>query len=332
MHGAPSGQEMARERDPSFLSEEQIEGMQSWTVERVGQWMHGLGLGECAAAFQAHVITGDLLPLLTEPDLIQMGIVTVGPRKRMIKALLTIKKAHRAFTRHKVQWRADEDMSRGSCFRGCAVSLCPLCFDKPSRYKLTGTLLSITHYKRGCCCGLFSTGKEMFNNNISLKEVTDVDTDEMNNICGVERRVSVAVADGEGSTASGTQEVSLSRVRLPRTPDATAARRRTHADHRRDMLTQLCLVYPSSLASVHHLRRRQGAEHVGERRAPHPIRSGGREGGGQRGRYAPLSAERASRSPNSRCATRGWGRGGLYCFCETRENDDNAQRTAEAES
>ena len=25
MHGAPSGQEMARERDPSFLSEEQIE-------------------------------------------------------------------------------------------------------------------------------------------------------------------------------------------------------------------------------------------------------------------------------------------------------------------
>lgn len=198
---APSGQRMLRSKG-SYISEAQVAEMEKWTNQQVIQWLQSIGLGNFAADFQTHGIVGDMLPLLNEADLIQMGISLVGPRKRMLKELARIKKSFRAYTRHAVIWRGEEDMARGDSCRSCFMSCCPLCYDPPARYRLTGTQLKISATERGGCCGLCALGSRKLHHNISLKEIVDIDTDRTKKLCGTERRVVVMSQEGinEGRT------------------------------------------------------------------------------------------------------------------------------------
>jgi hypothetical protein len=196
--GAPHAHQMNRS-----ITEEEIAKMQTWNNAQVTQWLHTHNMGRCSEAFTAHEITGDLLPLLYEDDLIQMGIVTVGVRKHLLKELAKVKKAHRAFSRHKVIWRGREDLSRGNCCINARNKACPLCVDQPASYRLTGVLLKITNINRGFCCGAFTPGSSHHHNNISLKEIVDVDTEQVHGCCGTERRVLVSAQEGlnEGATS-----------------------------------------------------------------------------------------------------------------------------------
>ena len=53
----------------------------------IADWLRGLGLAQYERAFQEHDVTPDLLPRLTVRDLRDLGIRSVGHRRRMIEAI-----------------------------------------------------------------------------------------------------------------------------------------------------------------------------------------------------------------------------------------------------
>jgi class 3 adenylate cyclase/tetratricopeptide (TPR) repeat protein len=59
----------------------------------IAEWLRGLGLPQYERAFREHDVTPDLLPLLTVRDLKDLGIVSVGHRRRLIEAIRALGKA-----------------------------------------------------------------------------------------------------------------------------------------------------------------------------------------------------------------------------------------------
>ncbi len=49
-------------------------------------WLSALGLGKYADAFLAQDISPDLLPELSDADLRELGVVSLGDRKRLLRA------------------------------------------------------------------------------------------------------------------------------------------------------------------------------------------------------------------------------------------------------
>lgn len=56
----------------------------------VGAWLHGLGLGRYEQAFRDNDIGADLLPRLTAKDLRDIGVRSVGHRRRLLDAIATL--------------------------------------------------------------------------------------------------------------------------------------------------------------------------------------------------------------------------------------------------
>src|SRR4051794_36841114 len=56
----------------------------------VGVWLHELGLGQYEQAFRDNDIDTGLLPTLTADDLREIGIVSLGHRKRLLAAIATL--------------------------------------------------------------------------------------------------------------------------------------------------------------------------------------------------------------------------------------------------
>ena len=57
----------------------------------VAEWLAGLGLDRYAAQFAAQAIDAELLATLTEDDLTQLGVVTVGHRRRLLNAIAVLR-------------------------------------------------------------------------------------------------------------------------------------------------------------------------------------------------------------------------------------------------
>jgi SAM domain (Sterile alpha motif) len=55
----------------------------------LGDWLRGLGLGQCEDVFLRNEIDGSVLPDLTEGDFEKLG-VPMGPRKRLLKAIANL--------------------------------------------------------------------------------------------------------------------------------------------------------------------------------------------------------------------------------------------------
>jgi class 3 adenylate cyclase len=53
----------------------------------VGKWLRGLGLGQYEAAFRESSIDGQVLPHLTLDDLKEIGVATVGDRRKLLAAI-----------------------------------------------------------------------------------------------------------------------------------------------------------------------------------------------------------------------------------------------------
>jgi hypothetical protein len=53
----------------------------------VGEWLQALGLERYEAAFRENDVTGDLLHQLTAEDLKELGVATVGHRRRLLAAI-----------------------------------------------------------------------------------------------------------------------------------------------------------------------------------------------------------------------------------------------------
>ena len=53
----------------------------------VGAWLRGLGLGPYEQAFRDNDVDADLLPTLTADDLRDLGVASLGHRRRLLKAI-----------------------------------------------------------------------------------------------------------------------------------------------------------------------------------------------------------------------------------------------------
>jgi class 3 adenylate cyclase/predicted ATPase len=57
----------------------------------VGAWLHGLGLGQYAAAFRENNVDAAVLPSLTAEDLRDIGVASVGHRRRLLDAIAALR-------------------------------------------------------------------------------------------------------------------------------------------------------------------------------------------------------------------------------------------------
>jgi SAM domain (Sterile alpha motif) len=57
----------------------------------VGGWLRGLGLGQYEAAFRENNIDDAVLPSLTAEDLKDLGIGTVGHRRKLLDAIALLR-------------------------------------------------------------------------------------------------------------------------------------------------------------------------------------------------------------------------------------------------
>src|ERR1700719_3837413 len=56
----------------------------------IGAWLDGLGLSIYRDAFAANHIDAETLPLLTAADLQEIGVASVGHRRRLIEAIVAL--------------------------------------------------------------------------------------------------------------------------------------------------------------------------------------------------------------------------------------------------
>ncbi len=55
-------------------------------------WLIDLGLGECAAAFADNDVDDATLPRLTAEDLTEIGVLSVGHRRKLLDAIVQLDK------------------------------------------------------------------------------------------------------------------------------------------------------------------------------------------------------------------------------------------------
>jgi len=83
----------APSRRPSAPS---IVHVQRWTPLEVGAWLQRISLGKFAERFVTQNVGGDVLFDITARDLTDMGVTTVGDRRRLLKALEALREEARA--------------------------------------------------------------------------------------------------------------------------------------------------------------------------------------------------------------------------------------------
>jgi hypothetical protein len=62
------------------------QSVESWSVERVVEWLSISGLGHLSHNFESHRITGDILRELSSTDLEEIGVHALGDKKRFLRA------------------------------------------------------------------------------------------------------------------------------------------------------------------------------------------------------------------------------------------------------
>ncbi|KAL8230757.1 hypothetical protein R6Q57_000535 [Mikania cordata] len=64
---------------------------ESISVNSVGRWLEDVGFGRYADVFEMHEVDEEALPLLTLDDLQEMGVLAVGPRRKLYAAICQLK-------------------------------------------------------------------------------------------------------------------------------------------------------------------------------------------------------------------------------------------------
>jgi hypothetical protein len=58
----------------------------------VFSWLKNLGLGQYVDSFRMNSIDAEVLPTLTDSDLVALGVVPLGHRKKILKAISKIER------------------------------------------------------------------------------------------------------------------------------------------------------------------------------------------------------------------------------------------------
>ncbi|KAL9998136.1 putative sterile alpha motif domain-containing protein [Helianthus debilis subsp. tardiflorus] len=64
---------------------------ESVSVNGVGRWLEDVGFGRYKSMFEMHEVDEEALPLLTLDDLKEMGVLAVGPRRKLYAAICRLK-------------------------------------------------------------------------------------------------------------------------------------------------------------------------------------------------------------------------------------------------
>lgn len=199
---------------------EQVDGDDpaKWNTKRVGEWLQAVGLAKHAPAFRSGRITGDVMSLLHEDHLKELGVAVVGERVALLRAIGKFRKRAVNRERFRTIWEADaiihDDGPRGWCRNQCC---CVPCCEDPDHYKLTGSTLILVqqdrHKLKGGCSGFCATSKET--RNIDLSSIAGVtalhsstccdcgcEADQilvqLNNELGLEPPEAIKIAKGDG--------------------------------------------------------------------------------------------------------------------------------------
>ena len=136
-----------------------VENYESWSAQEFAEYLKTKqNLGQYYEMVIQHGITGKVAPTLSENDLKEMGVASIGDRKRFQAAISEMSRSARKKHREQVLWEDDEEMWF-SWWEACCSTCCGCCPRDASHYTLTGTHLSIKTMdtKRcgpiRCCCG-----------------------------------------------------------------------------------------------------------------------------------------------------------------------------------
>jgi hypothetical protein len=156
-----------------------------WTAEEVANWLNSCGFQDCVQVFQAHSITGAVVPRLN-PDLLrEMGIQSVGRRIELQSQIVSVQAKARAQWRNEVLWA--EEMYRAGPCNGVVPFGFPCCCEcmtgQADVYKVTNSKINIQKHKKavpgmGCC------GFSIVSENSDLSDVKDVDVAAMTTLIG----------------------------------------------------------------------------------------------------------------------------------------------------
>ena len=148
---------------PLLLVTETTTNTADWTVEEFAEYFHQRATdmgGDYSDLFRAQKIDGSVYQRLTEDDLKEMGVESVGDRLRILQELEAVAQLQERHDRDKVYWKGTEERYGNQCDRcrktygGC----CP--GDDPTEYQVTGIQLqtfAVEQERCGpiplCCCG-----------------------------------------------------------------------------------------------------------------------------------------------------------------------------------
>lgn len=110
----------------------------TWTSKRVSEWLSSLGLREYADTFAQHRVTGDLLEVLTEDHLKELGVQIVGHRLVLLRELSTLKRKAHDRDRTRVLWSGEQVLfAQGPLSWLRDQILCVPCCREPDQYSVT---------------------------------------------------------------------------------------------------------------------------------------------------------------------------------------------------
>lgn len=188
------------------LSDDDIALMNTWDVNQTVAWLNSMGLSIFAEQFQAHQISGDVLPLLTLQELKDMGINFVGPRTHLLKHINKLKRQFRNLQRNKVLWEGKEERYANPC-EACIDHVQSCCVpDPPDKYTLTNSTIKLTEkvFPYGKLCRCACKGSKM--NTIDLSMVKDVDASSAQTCCFGRDELYI---DAEGESCTSTMFLPL---------------------------------------------------------------------------------------------------------------------------
>ena len=150
----------------------------NWSSTALASYLESKGLGNYGEVFIANDITGEVAPNLTDQNLREMGVSSIGDRIRIRETLQTLRQSKAMKQREQVLWEGREVLYFSWVHRLCATG-CGCCPNDPSTYSLRRNHLEIKTVNPcrfgpiaccSCCCG-----PKYEIDSVDLSQITDAD-------------------------------------------------------------------------------------------------------------------------------------------------------------
>eukprot|EP00743_Colponemidia_sp_Colp-15_P010511 GILK01011582.1.p1 GENE.GILK01011582.1~~GILK01011582.1.p1 ORF type:complete len:1383 (-),score=265.40 GILK01011582.1:214-4362(-) len=104
------------------------ENWRSWSIREVGSWLCDIGMGAYCDMFCKHAIAGDVLLELTSQDLTEIGVLSVGDRRRILSSIQNLNGSAQAPS---PAASSSPDTEDRSCVHLALLFACPLVYRDP---------------------------------------------------------------------------------------------------------------------------------------------------------------------------------------------------------